>query len=201
MEMTEPKYIRVVDGIPCITLTEHEHIANKLRELLAEAYADADEVLRPYVKRLEEQLTESQAREAKLRDALTKIANNTIHWYSSIQDAKEALALPTNDTALQDFLEDEHQNPWKAVLIDEIVCIGIYTKEHDKNPKKALHEVILWNQAVAIDPAVSTDAATLIKQSKREVLLEAAEAMESGAFETPYGLRRMAEELKCTSTP
>jgi hypothetical protein len=34
-----------------------------------------------------------------------------------------------------------------------------------------------------------------IKQAKREVLLEAAEAMESGAFETPYGLRRMAEEL------
>jgi hypothetical protein len=35
-----------------------------------------------------------------------------------------------------------------------------------------------------------------IKQTKQEALLEAADAMEDGAFYTPYGLRRMAEELK-----
>jgi hypothetical protein len=45
-----------------------------------------------------------QAREAKLREALGKIATNTIHWYASIQDAKAALALPTDDTALKEVL-------------------------------------------------------------------------------------------------
>jgi Arc/MetJ-type ribon-helix-helix transcriptional regulator len=93
--MTEPKYIRVVDGIPRITLTEHEHIANKLRELLAEAYADADEVLRPYVKRLEDQLAESQAREAKLRDYFP--------------DKGVYLAGENNDTALKEALKVEYQ--------------------------------------------------------------------------------------------
>jgi hypothetical protein len=54
---------------------------------------------------LEQLLAESQAREAKLREALEKIANNTIHWYASIQDAKEALAMPADDTALQEAKE------------------------------------------------------------------------------------------------
>jgi hypothetical protein len=41
----------------------------------------------------------------------------------------------------------------------------------------------------------NVDIKRITQQAKREVLLEAAEAMESGAFETPYGLRRMAEEI------
>ena len=77
--MSEPKHVRIVDGIPCITLIEHEHLVN-------------------------EQLAESQAHDAKLRDALEKIANNTIHWYASIQDAKEALTLPADDTALKEAI-------------------------------------------------------------------------------------------------
>jgi hypothetical protein len=35
-----------------------------------------------------------------------------------------------------------------------------------------------------------------LKQAKRDALLEAADAMEAGAFETPFGLRRMAGEIK-----
>ena len=59
---------------------------------------------------LKELLAEGQAREAKLREALTKIANNTIHWYASIQDAKEALAMPTDDTALQEVIMQARQS-------------------------------------------------------------------------------------------
>jgi chromosome segregation ATPase len=51
----------------------------------------------------------SQAREAKLREALEKIATNTIHWYASIQDAKAALALPADDTALQEAIRQAKQ--------------------------------------------------------------------------------------------
>jgi DNA repair exonuclease SbcCD ATPase subunit len=46
-----------------------------------------------------------QAREAKLRDALRKIATNTIHWYASIQDAEAALAIPADDTALKETIQ------------------------------------------------------------------------------------------------
>ena len=85
----------------------------RLRELLAESYADADDVLRPYIRRLEEQLAESQAREARLRDALTRISTNTIHWYASIQNAKEALAMHTDDTALKEAIKQAKR---KALL-------------------------------------------------------------------------------------
>ena len=91
--MTEPKHVRIVDGIPCITLTEHEHLVNK-------------------------QLAESQSREVKLRKALEKIANNTIHWYSSIQDAKEALAIQADDTALQ----EASRQAKREVLMEALTC-------------------------------------------------------------------------------
>lgn len=35
---------------------------------------------------------------------------------------------------------------------------------------------------------------TALKEYRKKVLLEAANAFEDGAFETPWGLRRMAEE-------
>ena len=54
---------------------------------------------------IEGQMRAVLAREAKLRKALEKIANSTIHWYSSIQDAKEALAIQADDTALQEAIK------------------------------------------------------------------------------------------------
>ena len=74
----------------------------RLKELLEEAYADADEVLRPYVKRLEDQLAESQAREAKLRRVVEFVAAQASRDPALRYNAVvEALAIPADDTALK----------------------------------------------------------------------------------------------------
>ena len=121
--MTEPKHVRLVDGVPCITVTEHEHIVN-------------------------EQLAESQAREAVLRYAFVEVQEflrRVTSWKDGIYtlreaqlDVVDAIELPVDDTALYDAL----------------------------------------------------------RKAKREALLEAADAMEDGAFDTPFGLRRMAGEME-----
>ena len=53
-------------------------------------------------------------------------------------------------------------NPWKAELINELECSGIYKSAHENDPKKALTDAINWNVDVALDPAVSSDAKKLV---------------------------------------
>ena len=96
---------------------------------------------------LEQELAESQAREAVLRYAFIEV---------------------------QEFLR--RVTCWKE---------GIYTL------KEAQLDVV---DAIEL-PVDDTALYDALRKAKREVLLEAADAMEDGAFETPYGLRRMAEEI------
>jgi hypothetical protein len=46
-------------------------------------------------------------------------------------------------------------------VIDACVCAHIYVKEHDTDPKRALNDLMLWHQMVALDPAVCKDMADL----------------------------------------
>jgi hypothetical protein len=103
--------------------------------------------------------------------------------------------------AIRQALDDEKQNEWKNVIIQELIVDGILTQEHENNPILALQDAITWNCQVVIDPAVSSDASKLIRQAKREALLEAANELQgvpddySRAF-MMITLRNMAEELK-----
>lgn len=71
---------------------------------------------------------------------------------------------------------------WKEVLLNELIIDHIYTKEHETNPRKAIHDAITWNCQVALDPAVSSDA-----QKLRDTHLQRAEAAERDAFTMAAG--------------
>lgn len=58
---------------------------------------------------------------------------------------------------------------WKVAILDELVICGIYTKAHELNPRKSLHDVINWNCQVALDPLVSSDAAALVESGKESL--------------------------------
>lgn len=57
---------------------------------------------------------------------------------------------------------------WQDAVIDALVCAHIYTREHDIDPKKAVHDLICWEVSVALDPRVSKKARDLIEQGRRE---------------------------------
>jgi hypothetical protein len=61
---------------------------------------------------LRNKVAESQAREAKLREALEKISTNGINWYASIKDAGGAL------TALREAIEQAEKQEPVACVID-----------------------------------------------------------------------------------
>lgn len=152
---------------------------------------------------LQQQLLECQAREAKLRDAVLAVLcdpDSEPCFSGSDGDRKviaEALALPSDDSALQEAIkqavENEASNPWKHAIIDELINDCILSKEHEGNPRKALQDVITWNCRVALDPSVSSDAANLVNRTRHEALLGAAENVNARAA---MYLRRMAEEIK-----
>ena len=61
-------------------------------------------------------------------------------------------------------------NPWKAELINELECSGIYKSAHENDPEKALTDAINWNVDVALDPAVSSDAKKLVDKTVEQCL-------------------------------
>lgn len=91
-------------------------------------------------------------------------------------------------------INSEAQNPWKAAIIGELVNCFLLTDEHVNDPKKAIRDAIAWNQKIALDPAVSKDAADLVEagreQAEREVVDHARKAAQIHhriAAETPRG--------------
>lgn len=51
-------------------------------------------------------------------------------------------------------------NEWKEAIMDALLASQIYSPEHENNPRKALQDAIEWNVKIALDPAVSSEAAT-----------------------------------------
>jgi len=42
------------------------------------------------------------------------------------------------------------KNEWKEAVIEELITWHIYSKEHDDNPKKALHDLATINSDIAV---------------------------------------------------
>lgn len=59
-------------------------------------------------------------------------------------------------------------DPWKAAVIDALVTAHIYTAAHESDPRGALNALLAYEQDVALDPAVSLDAAALIERGRAD---------------------------------
>lgn len=102
------------------------------RELLAEAYADADEVLRPRVADLEQQLAAAQANNKVLRDALEWVQNRSAN--NHIVD--EALSVLFDDNALKAALEAERKRCIAAIIVKH--ANGSYKYSHREECVEAI---------------------------------------------------------------
>jgi hypothetical protein len=89
--VSEPKHVRLVDGVPCITVTEHKYIVNELRELLAGCQAREEH----YRATLEMFLMPMPDKSTTVMDLLLAVT----------ESAMEALALHQDDTALKEAIK------------------------------------------------------------------------------------------------
>jgi len=68
-----------------------------------------------------------------------------------------------------------HSCEWKDAIIDACVVDWIFAKAHETDPRKAVNDLLCWQQRIALDPAVSKDAADLhARINELEAALKAA---------------------------
>ena len=59
----------------------------------------------------------------------------------------------------------EKAEQFREAVMDALVVSHIYVPEHDTNPRKAINDLICWEQKIALDPLVSSDARALIERA------------------------------------
>lgn len=60
------------------------------------------------------------------------------------------------------------EESFKKAVIDALVVNHIYRAEHDTNPRLAIIDLIAWEVKIALDPAVSEAARSLIERGTQK---------------------------------
>lgn len=57
---------------------------------------------------------------------------------------------------------------WRRAIDDELVCLHLGVANSDDDPKEKLSQIINWHCAAALDPAISSDAASIRRAAIEE---------------------------------
>lgn len=103
-------------------------------------------------------------------------------------DALAALAAyrSTPSPAQAGTAQAEPPNPWKEAVID--ACVIACIDWDEKDPRKTLHQLICWENQIALDPKVSSAAQALVDQGRSAAQAEPA----ASAGEPSYAARAKA---------
>jgi hypothetical protein len=63
--------------------------------------------------------------------------------------------------------EQAHDCPWKDAILNAAIVDWIYTSEHEQNPRKAVNDLLTHQISLALDPAVSEQAAEWMSELER----------------------------------
>jgi len=61
---------------------------------------------------------------------------------------------------------EPHSCAWKDAILDACVVDWVLTNEHQDNPRRAINDLLAWQQKIALDPAVSKEAHDLHERIK-----------------------------------
>jgi hypothetical protein len=103
------------------------------------------------------------------------------HFAKSSNSADEYARLRAN----HDLLERElaAAKAWKDAVIDAAVVGWTYCAADEDDPRGCLSRIMAMNTQIALDPAVSSEAAALIERGRQEVREELAAAKADAAAE------------------
>jgi hypothetical protein len=83
------------------------------------------------------------------------------------------------------------ESHWKQAIIDKLVINSIYSERLERDPYRAVHELLAWECDVALDPKVSKRAAEL--QMPEHPTTDILQAMNSAFYQASEG------DFDCTS--
>lgn len=107
-------------------------------------------------------------------DTLSVVANEQ-RWRSALHALDALLArLAAVEQKLR--TTERERDEWKNAIIDATVCNWTYQEKHENDPRAAVNALLAWESQVALDPAVSEEAAKLY--AERDALKEGVIALE-----------------------
>jgi hypothetical protein len=87
--------------------------------------------------------------------------------HSRVSDRHKAINQVLTDAqdAIKVVLKSETEpvplHAWKDAVLDAAIVDWIFTEEHERNPRKAVNDLLVWAGKIALDPAVSKEAADM----------------------------------------
>ena len=80
------------------------------------------------------------------------LVNAILAWHT-LPNLENSLAVEALITA----------NPWREALDQRLINSGLDCLGQDETPDQALSRLLMWEITIALDPAVSSDAAALVE--------------------------------------
>ena len=100
----------------------------------------------PEVYKLRDEVKELKKWKEAIEEQLEICGLNTINY----KDPKEALYHLVHYQMEGAYNEGVRASGWKEAVLEELITWHIYSREHENNPKKALHDLAVLNSDVAI---------------------------------------------------
>ena len=140
----EQERTRLWDAIIAVDAIEHRHSL--------ENSGDLAERIERIGAALDDAKVEARPTEETAADALTRYCAICYHPLTCSH---------CDPAAPQPADPQPHSCEWKDAVIDACVVDWIFTKEHETNPRKAINDLLCWQQTLALDPTISEAAAKL----------------------------------------
>lgn len=129
---------------------------------------DDPAALREQIARLQQQGEGSSA----VVEAISQQVNESIQFLQEKGRGDLASFVMGSEIRLREQIArlQQDRDQWRDAIIDACMVDGIFTKEHEVNPRKAVNDLLAWSEQMVLDPAVSQPARDLHER------LEAAKA-------------------------
>jgi len=85
-------------------------------------------------------------------------------WFLELSDKSALASEYLAWLAWKAALAHPPRNEWREAVHDELVTTWTFSAENKDDPRKALQDIINWHVRASLDPAVSSDAQSLIDQ-------------------------------------
>jgi len=103
-------------------------------------------------------------------------------WFLELSDKSALASEYLAWLAWKAALAHPPRNEWREAVHDELVTTWTLSAENKDDPRKALQDIINWHVRVSLDPAVSSDAQSLIDQGAAGAWRLASEPPEDAMF-------------------
>jgi hypothetical protein len=86
-------------------------------------------------------------------------------------------------------------NAWRDAVIDRLVIGHMATAAHDSDPILALNDLLNWERAIALDPAVSAEAQALIDRGYADAISTVADKLDVPGLREGTAFAAMVRKL------